>query len=187
MKPQTIKKKALTNLSSLIQPDGGMPGLSDEGRVLSTILALLQFLAAGNISDQGPFKSQVESLIHFLESSSLQNATLREFISFTRAGYALEDDWLRESPSPALWDELQTAMDDDMGWQFKKAKDADDALPPEERDAWYEAWLATLPERVDLSPGKDSVIAIFFGQRKSGPAPRFPRKSKKLKGSAEKT
>ncbi len=60
---------ALMSLASKLGPDGGMPGASEEERVLATILALLQFLQDGHSTRHGAFRAHVRRMTEFLKAS----------------------------------------------------------------------------------------------------------------------
>lgn len=103
----------LMKLAASLEPDGGMPGKTDEERVQVTILALLQFLAEGNSSKHGAFRAHVKRMVEFLEKSKLQNDVVKEIVGRARTGQALPGDWSKSKPEPALWAELEQAIEKD--------------------------------------------------------------------------
>jgi Ca-activated chloride channel family protein len=108
--PDDTRQVHLLNLASTLDPDGGMPGKSEEERVLATILALLQFLAGGHSADAGPFRAHVKRMIEFLEKSKIRVDVVKEIIELGRSGRALAGDWSNRKPEPALWADLEEAL-----------------------------------------------------------------------------
>ena len=119
---------ALMILASSLEPDGGMPGKSEEERLEATILALIQFLAAGHSVSGGAFRAHVKRLVEFLEAwlkrsgerpgksaGELEEAKLRvdvvkKIVERGRSGRALPGDWSKCKPEPGLWAELAAAL-----------------------------------------------------------------------------
>jgi Ca-activated chloride channel family protein len=99
----------LLELAAQIEPDGGMPGDSEEERVQATILALLAFLAEGHTEVSGIFRSHVRRLMEFLESKVHVHPVVARILALARRGVSLEGDWLARRPSPDLWAELEAA------------------------------------------------------------------------------
>ena len=100
----------LLNLASSIEPDGGMPGKSEEERALATILAMLQFLAEGHSAKHGAFRAHVKRMLEFLKRSKVQNGVVKEMIERGKSGRALAGDWSKSKPEPGLWAELEEAL-----------------------------------------------------------------------------
>jgi Ca-activated chloride channel family protein len=109
-KPDDTRQVHLLDLASTLDPDGGMPGKSEEERVLATILALLQFLAGGHSASAGPFRAHVKRMIEFLEKSKIRTGVVKEIVELGRSGRALGGDWSNRKPEPALWAELEEAL-----------------------------------------------------------------------------
>lgn len=101
---------ALVMLASLIEPDGGMSGKTDEERVLATILALLQFLAGGHSESGGIFRVHVKRLLEFLEKCKVRPDIVKQVVERARSGRALEGEWSKRLPEPGLWTELEAAL-----------------------------------------------------------------------------
>ena len=101
---------ALVMLASLIEPDGGMSGKTDEERVLATILAVLQFLAGGHSESGGIFRAHVKRLVEFLEKSKVRPDIVKQVIERVRSGRAIEGDWSKRLAEPGLWKELEDAL-----------------------------------------------------------------------------
>jgi Ca-activated chloride channel homolog len=89
----------LLELASRIEPDGGMPGPTDEQRILATLLTLLFFVSEGHTIRSGAFRSHVQRLITFLKSAErielpedMANVVeeVREWIS---EGRSIVGDW----------------------------------------------------------------------------------------------
>jgi len=110
-KPEVeAEESKLVVLAARIEPDGGMPGKTEDARVLASILALLQFLAEGHGWHSGTFRKHVQRLVKFLEGGKLQNDIVREIVKRARAGNPLPGEWSKQKPEPSLWDELKTAL-----------------------------------------------------------------------------
>lgn len=58
----------LLQLASRLEADGGMPGHDAAARALSTVIAVLAFLAEGHTPKHGAFRSHVERMVKFLKS-----------------------------------------------------------------------------------------------------------------------
>ena len=124
---------ALVALASALEPDGGMPGNTDEERVLATILALLQFLAEGHSASGGAFRAHVKRLVKFLEAwlkrsgerpgksaeeseeAKLRTVVVNQIVERARSGRALPGDWSKRKPEPGLWTELAAALNKEGG------------------------------------------------------------------------
>ena len=99
----------LLELAAKMEPDGGMPGRTEEERVQATILALLAFLAEGHTERSGTFRSHVRRLLAFLESAAHVHPMVGRIIALARQGRSLEGDWSARRPGPELWAELAAA------------------------------------------------------------------------------
>jgi Ca-activated chloride channel family protein len=108
--PGDDSQAALLLLASCIEPDGGMPGKTDEERVQATILALLKFLAGGHNVSQGAFRAHVKRLVEFLEQAKVRTDIVKQVVERARSGQALEGDWAKSKPGPELWKELEAAL-----------------------------------------------------------------------------
>lgn len=114
----------LLDLASSLEPDGGMPGKDEEERVLATVLALLQFLAAGHSAKTGSFRAHVARMAGFLgselerlrqdgepnERSKDRCYVLEEILKRGGSGRALAGEWDKAKPGPDLWAELREAI-----------------------------------------------------------------------------
>jgi len=97
-------------LAAKIEPDGGMPGATEEERVQATILALLSFLAEGHTERSGAFRSHVQRLLAFLEGAIHVHPVVERIIALAQRGRSLEGDWANRSPGAHLWAELDAAL-----------------------------------------------------------------------------
>jgi Ca-activated chloride channel family protein len=131
------KDVELLHLASSLEPDGGMPGKSEELRALATILTLLRFLADGHSVNAGAFRAHVKRMVGFLEAwlkrpaeltgkraersgkpakgpeqeeAKLRADVVKEAIERGRSGRALPGDWSHRKPEPALWAALSEAF-----------------------------------------------------------------------------
>jgi Ca-activated chloride channel family protein len=100
----------LVALAARIEPDGGLPGKTEEERVLASILAVLRFLSEGHTWHGGAFRVHVQRLVKFLESVKLQNEIVRAIIDRARAGTAVPGEWTKRKPEPSLWSELAKVL-----------------------------------------------------------------------------
>ncbi len=101
---------ALVDLAASLEPDGGMPGTSEEERVQATILALLTFVAAGHSAKRGAFRAHVKRMVKFLERSAIRNDVVKEIVERAKAGRPLTGDWTKGKPGPDFWAELEKAI-----------------------------------------------------------------------------
>jgi hypothetical protein len=104
------RQSALVELAARIEPDGGMPGKTEEERVLASILAVLQFLAWGHSLRSGAFRKHVERLVKFLEGAKIRVDIVGEVVKLARAGNPLPGDWEKKKPEPPLWAEIERAL-----------------------------------------------------------------------------
>jgi Ca-activated chloride channel family protein len=58
----------LMELAAMLEPDGGIPGSTEEWRIANSLAALLFFLQTGNTRTSGTFRAHVDRLWRFLES-----------------------------------------------------------------------------------------------------------------------
>jgi len=100
----------LVDRAGQIQPDGGMPGDTDDERVLASVLALLCFLADGHTSDQGVFRSHVRRLSAYLVQAADQNETVKQVLALASEGRPLPGEWTEKSPEPEIWNEIAEAL-----------------------------------------------------------------------------
>jgi hypothetical protein len=103
----------LVNLAASLEPDGGLPGASEEERVQATILALLRFMAGGHSTKSGAFRAHVKRLLKFLERSAIKNDVITDIIVRAKTGRPLAGDWTKSKPGPDLWAELEKAIAED--------------------------------------------------------------------------
>jgi hypothetical protein len=84
----------LLDLAGELEPDGGMAGKSDFERVLRSLVAVLAFLIEGHTTTAGAFRTHVQRLMHFLETSAFpslnteQRQTLKGALEWIRKGVA---------------------------------------------------------------------------------------------------
>jgi Ca-activated chloride channel family protein len=101
---------SLLNLASSIEADGGMPGKTEEERVLATILALLRFVDGGHTASHGAFRAHVVRMMDYLAKSKIQTDLVSKIVDRARTGRALAGDWQKAKPEPALWAKLARAL-----------------------------------------------------------------------------
>jgi hypothetical protein len=86
-------------LAGMLEPDGGMPGKTEEIRIANSTAALVFFVAQGNTQNSGPFRVHVDKLLRFLNSDRLQKlnaADLKLINSLLQAiakGHAPKGNW----------------------------------------------------------------------------------------------
>jgi Ca-activated chloride channel family protein len=106
----------LVELAAMIEPDGGMPGVNAEARVLATLLALLRFLGEGHTLASGAFRFHVQRLVEFLEANmdSLagdRRASVQAAVELARAGESLPGEWrLPRTPGAGEWKRIRKAL-----------------------------------------------------------------------------
>ena len=113
-------------LAGMMEPDGGMPGETEEVRIGNSIVALLYFMREGNTSTSGPFRIHVERLLQYLNSNRLGTLSRANSEAATRtlkgiiAGVCPAGDWHRYAERLAkakmvdlhvFWRELSAAVD----------------------------------------------------------------------------
>jgi hypothetical protein len=74
--PPVSGDPGLIDLAAMLEPDGGMPGDTDESRATRTIAAVLAFAAEGHTIAAGAFRRHVGRLLAYLKS--LQTASGQE-------------------------------------------------------------------------------------------------------------
>ena len=106
-----LESDMLVDLAASLEPDGGMPGVSEEERVQATILALLRFMAAGHSAKSGAFRAHVKRMLKFLDRSAIKNDVVREVVERAKAGRPpVAGDWTKILPGPNFWAELEEAI-----------------------------------------------------------------------------
>jgi Ca-activated chloride channel family protein len=84
----------LLDLAQQLEPDGGMPGKNDFERVVRSLVAVLAFLIEGHTATDGAFRTHVQRLMHFLETSAFhsldtqQRRTLNDALGWIKKGTA---------------------------------------------------------------------------------------------------
>ena len=124
--PHETKEDLLVALAGMMEPDGGMPGETEEVRIGNSIVALLYFMREGNTSTSGPFRIHVERLLQYLNSNRLGTLSRANSEAATRtlkgivAGVCPAGDWHRYAERLAkakmvdlhvFWRELSAAVD----------------------------------------------------------------------------
>jgi len=123
--PHETKEDLLVALAGMMEPDGGMPGETEEVRIGNSIVALLYFIREGNTSSSGPFRIHVERLLQYLNSNRLGTLSRANSKAATRtlkgivAGVCPAGDWHRYAERLAkakmvdlhvFWRELTAAV-----------------------------------------------------------------------------
>lgn len=112
----------LVNLAASLEPDGGIPGASEEERVQATILTLLRFVAAGHSAKRGAFRAHVKRMLKFLEKSTIKNDVVKDVIERAKTGRPLAGDWTKSKPGPDFWAELEEAIPgEETAWATLKS------------------------------------------------------------------
>ncbi len=65
-----LPANGLVDLAARLEPDGGIPGSTEQERLAATVSALLEFAADGNTIHRGPFRTHVRRLASFLERAA---------------------------------------------------------------------------------------------------------------------
>ncbi|MGB8474379.1 MAG: VIT and VWA domain-containing protein [Candidatus Acidiferrum sp.] len=119
--PPLTVDDVLIILAGMLQPDGGMPGKTQEIRVANSLASLLCFVSQGNTSQTGPFRVHVTKLLQYLNSDLLKQLDPAKSQNASRAldllalGRSLPGDWLqhcrritemKEMDLSAFWQQL---------------------------------------------------------------------------------
>lgn len=84
----------LLDLARQLEPDGGMAGKNDFERVVRSLVAVLAFLIEGHTTAAGAFRTHVQRLMHFLETSAFaslntqQRRTVNDALGWIKKGIA---------------------------------------------------------------------------------------------------
>jgi hypothetical protein len=112
----------LLEAAGRLQPDGGLPGASEEDRLLRSTALLLAFLGAGSTALHGPFRLHVQKLLDFLDRAAAgvprrtAQHLIRELVYYARERRAFRnqpEDWIAElvawslPPGAAVWTYLE--------------------------------------------------------------------------------
>jgi Ca-activated chloride channel family protein len=102
----------LLDLARQIEPDGGMPGKNDFERVVRSLVAVLAFLIEGHTTTGGAFRTHVQRLMHFLETSPFPSLG-------TQQRRPLNDalGWIKKGNAPP-W-----KLEDLLAWEGTEALD----------------------------------------------------------------
>jgi hypothetical protein len=100
--PRDRTEETLLEVAQRIEPDGGMPGQTQEERILASLLAVLLFAKEGHTATAGAFMPHMQRLLSFLDAADLS--------SFTEDQRALLSEVRRQlaagSSPPGPWDKL---------------------------------------------------------------------------------
>ncbi len=109
----------LLDLARNLEPDGGMPGKNDFARVVRSLVAVLAFLIEGHTASTGAFRTHVQRLLHFLETSAFPSLspadrqTLNEALAWTKK--SAKPSWkvseLLAWKEPEAWEKIRQAME----------------------------------------------------------------------------
>lgn len=102
---------ALLLLAARLEPDGGMPGKSEEERVLATVHALLQFLSGGYSAKHGAFRAHVKRMLEFLRKAAVRKDLVDRIVDRAQSGRAVPGEWSKETSGPDLWAKIEAALD----------------------------------------------------------------------------
>ena len=89
----------LVTLAGLLEADGGMPGDTEELRVVNSLAATLCFVHEGTTARTGPFRVHVDRLLSFLKSGARQAlgreraALVLSVLKRIEAGTVPKGDW----------------------------------------------------------------------------------------------
>jgi hypothetical protein len=108
--PKEVEESGILILAASLEPDGGMPGRSEEERVQATVLALLQFLAEGHSAKHGAFRAHIKRMLEFLKKTKVRSEVVAEIVERAKEGRPLAGDWSTSKPGPDLWAELEKAI-----------------------------------------------------------------------------
>jgi len=113
-------------LAAMLEPDGGMPGRTDEARIANSLAALFFFLDQGSTRNAGPFRLHVGRLLNFLDPQRLKSLGPDRLVCASQAmalaaggGVRLNVDWAAHARTlasggnvdcGALWRELDRAL-----------------------------------------------------------------------------
>ena len=110
-------------LAGMIEPDGGMPGKTEEIRITNSLATLLFFVQQGNNQSAGAFRAHVEKLMRFLAPrrlGSLPKATAElasHAVELMRKGHVVSGNWMfyanavvtdRKVPEALFWKEVSS-------------------------------------------------------------------------------
>jgi len=71
-------KNLLLELAGMLEPNGGLPGDTEEDRVIATVTLLLLFNAEGHTTQRGAFAPHVRRLVAYLEAADLSAFTEKQ-------------------------------------------------------------------------------------------------------------
>jgi Ca-activated chloride channel family protein len=112
----------LLEAAGRLLPDGGLPGASEEDRLLRSTALLLAFLGAGSTALDGPFRLHVQKLLDYLDRAAAgvprrtAQHLIRELVYYARERRAFRhqpEDWIAElvawslPPGAAVWTYLE--------------------------------------------------------------------------------
>jgi len=116
----------LLELATQLEPDGGLPGGTEEERVIGSLAMLLLLLSEGHTPQQGAFALHVQRILSYLESVGMswadqdQRKMIDEALCAAKQGRPVEGDWLSlacayrkngKITSKRLWKELRAAAE----------------------------------------------------------------------------
>ena len=108
--PETSETR-LFALAQSLEPDGGMPGATQDERLLASTLALLSFLAEGHTPTSGAFRAHVGRLVAYLRKAGADNELVEQILRLAHEERPLPGEWHPAISHPRTWEEIRSAVE----------------------------------------------------------------------------
>lgn len=95
------------DIASQIEPDGGLPGNSEEERIMKTIEALFEFIESGSNSNSGPLKLHIQKIVEFLKNFVKRYKIIYKVIDVAELKIPLPKSWKNVKVGKNFWIELE--------------------------------------------------------------------------------
>jgi hypothetical protein len=102
----------LITVAAMLEPDGGMPGITLERRAARTVAAIFAFVSEGHTAPSGAFRTHVARLVSFVETiQGGEQALIDRAVMAAATGIAPAGKWLQlAANSGTTWREVQRAL-----------------------------------------------------------------------------
>ena len=120
--PSRESVAVLLELAGMMEPDGGLPGETEEQRVVASLVALFLYGVEGHTAQDGAFMLHVQRLLHYLEAADksgfgeLERRAIASALNTVKQEGTIKGEWLplarsylREGTIPldVFWKEIE--------------------------------------------------------------------------------
>jgi hypothetical protein len=108
----TAPEDLLLDLARKLEPDGGMPGRDDFARFVHSLVAVLAFLIEGHTATAGAFRTHVQRLMRFLETSAFPALAAKDAQAVNEVLA-----WIKKGPKPSWQTSELLVWNEQEAWE----------------------------------------------------------------------